>query len=77
MSPEGIFDPINPLHYKDGGMEAIDVIEAFAPGNYHRGNALKYLLRAGKKGPAQVDLHKAIWYIRRELDQLDGKPVQE
>lgn len=57
----------HPPHYKANGMEAIDVIEAFAPSNYHRGNALKYLLRAGKKGDLIQDLRKAIWYIEREI----------
>lgn len=62
-------DMVNqPPHYKSTkGLEAITVIETFAPGNYHRGNALKYLLRAGKKGALAEDLRKAIWYIEREI----------
>lgn len=59
-----------PPHYKAGGMEAIDVIEAFAPDNYHRASALKYLLRAGRKDDTVQDLEKAVWYIRREIDTL-------
>src|SRR5690606_35492492 len=51
-----------PGHYKgQGGMEAIDVIEAFGL-NYRVGNAVKYILRAGKKGSeadAITDLRKA------------------
>lgn len=67
-------DPINhPPHYHAESMEAIDVIEAFAAGNFHRGNALKYLLRAGRKGDATADLRKAIWYIEREIARIsDG-----
>lgn len=58
----------NPPHYKTpNGLEAIQVIEAFARGNYHRGCALKYLLRAGKKGDKATDLLKAKWYIEREI----------
>ena len=63
----------NPPHYQAGGMDAITVIEAFAP-NYHRGNALKYLLRAGKKGELAEDLRKAIWYIERELRFIGERP---
>ena len=69
MSPEEVFNPIvhHPSHYKANGLEAITVIEAFAGGNYLRGNALKYLLRAGRKIDAIQDLQKAIWYIEREI----------
>jgi len=70
MSPEEMFDPIvhSPPHYKSkSGLEAIDVIEAFASGNYLRGNALKYLLRAGRKADCIQDLQKAVWYIEREI----------
>lgn len=70
-SPAEMYDPVNhPPHYESGGLEAIDVIEAFAAGNYHRGNALKYLLRADKKGQTAEDLQKAVWYIQRELERI-------
>jgi hypothetical protein len=59
-------DPISPSHYKAGGMEAIDVIEAFGL-DYHLGNATKYILRAGKKGDRIEDLRKAVWYLEREI----------
>lgn len=60
----------SPAHYQLGGIEAIDVIdEAVAdPASFYRGNAIKYLLRAGKKGDAREDLRKARYYIDRELD---------
>jgi len=58
----------HPPHYKTAsGLEAIEVIEAFAGDNYNRGAALKYLLRAGRKGDKATDLHKAAWHIEREL----------
>ena len=61
-------DNINhPQHYKSGGMEAIDVIEAFGLG-FHLGNATKYILRAGRKtADAKQDINKAIWYLNRHL----------
>jgi hypothetical protein len=62
-------DPVSPNHYKTtSGLEAIDVIESFRLG-YRLGNAVKYILRAGKKGPAGTDLAKAIWYLQREIDK--------
>jgi len=60
-------DDINhPAHYKSGGIEVIDVIEAFNL-NYHLGNVVKYLLRAGRKNDALEDLKKARWYLDREI----------
>lgn len=67
-------DPVNsPSHYrsKAGRFEAIDVIEEFELG-YHLGNAIKYILRAGKKGELSEDLEKARWYLARAIEQ-DGK----
>ncbi|UBI10011.1 DUF3310 domain-containing protein [Corynebacterium coyleae] len=60
----------HPDHYQtDSGLEAIDVIEAFFPDNFHLGNAFKYLARAGKKTEDPVeDLEKAVWYIQRFMD---------
>lgn len=56
-----------PPHYKtESGLEAIDVIEAFKL-NYHLGNVLKYILRAGKKDDALQDLKKARWYLDRYI----------
>ncbi len=65
-------DPINPSHYKANGLEVIDVIEAFGL-NFAIGNAIKYLLRAGKKGDRLEDLKKARWYIDREIEKGGGK----
>lgn len=60
-------DTVNhPSHYKGKGLECIQVIEAFELG-FCLGNAIKYILRAGKKGRKDEDLKKAIWYLNREL----------
>lgn len=58
----------NPSHYKGNGMEAIDVIEGFGLG-FRLGNAVKYILRAGRKDNRVQDLQKAIWYIQREIEK--------
>lgn len=62
-------DPVNPAHYRVGGVECIDVIEAWGLG-YHLGNAVKYICRAGRKGDAAEDLRKARWYIDREIGRV-------
>lgn len=68
-------DNINhPSHYTDGKIEVIDFIEDKNL-NYHRGNAIKYISRAGKKDPAKEieDLQKAAWYINREIERIKGR----
>lgn len=72
-------DNVNhPAHYTDGKIDVIDFIEDKNL-NYHRGNAVKYIARSGKKDPAKEieDLQKASWYINREIDRLmaSDKPV--
>jgi hypothetical protein len=65
-------DMINsPPHYRRGGMESIDVIEAFGLG-FRLGNVVKYVLRADHKGQALQDLKKALWYLQREIDKRGG-----
>jgi hypothetical protein len=61
-------DPVNhPPHYKAGGIETIDFIEAKKL-NYNLGNVVKYLTRADLKGNRKQDLEKALWYLNRELN---------
>ena len=63
-------DPVhNPPHYKSGGIEVIDVIEAFEL-NFRLANVIKYVLRAGRKGDALEDLQKAAWYLDRQIDKM-------
>ena len=63
-------DAVNhPDHYKAGGLEAIDVIEAFDLG-FNLGNTTKYVLRAGRKNDAVEDLEKAAWYLKREIENM-------
>lgn len=63
-------DPVNhPDHYKVGGIETIDYIQAkLSPeefAGYCRGNALKYISRAGHKDVTAQEIGKAIWYLER------------
>lgn len=62
-------DPVNhPAHYKVGGVETIDFIEAKEL-SYHLGNAVKYISRADHKGNRKQDLEKAKWYLERAIAQ--------
>jgi hypothetical protein len=65
-------DPVaRPRHYVAGGVEVIDFIEAKQL-NFHLGNVVKYVSRAGIKShdPLQ-DIRKAAWYLNRYLEQLE------
>jgi len=64
---EEAVDKVNhPPHYKVGGIETIDFIEAKKL-NYNLGNVIKYITRADHKGSRNEDLKKALWYLNREL----------
>ena len=61
-------DPVNhPAHYKVGGIETIDFIEAKNLG-YNLGNVVKYVTRADHKGNKLEDLRKAQWYLTRAIE---------
>jgi hypothetical protein len=63
----------NPQHYggKENIYEAIKVIEAWEL-NFHLGNVVKYISRAGKKDKTKLkeDLLKAKWYLDRYIDKV-------
>ncbi len=61
----------HPDHYQGNKMEVIDIIEDYSLG-FSLGNAIKYILRADKKGNKKQDLEKAIWYLQRELSKFKG-----
>ena len=60
----------HPPHYKAGGIETIDFIEAKKLG-YNLGNVVKYVSRAELKVDKLEDLQKARWYLNREITNLE------
>ena len=76
LTPKEEGDVVNhPDHYTEGGVEAIDVLEAkMSPMEFRAylyGSVLKYVLRCKYKGKELEDLRKAMWY----LNKLVGKHV--
>jgi hypothetical protein len=66
-------DVVNhPPHYTShpSGVECIQVTEHMS---FLRGNAVKYLWRAGDKGNELEDLRKARWYLDREISNLEAR----
>jgi hypothetical protein len=68
----------HPSHYggADNPYEAIKVIEAWGLG-FNLGNTVKYISRAGKKGDHLVDLQKALWYLEREVKNLQNEKLSQ
>ena len=70
-------DGVNhPAYYNQGKIEVIEFIEdqGFGEG-FCKGNAIKYIARAGKKDPSKEveDLEKAVWYTRRAIEQIKAR----
>ena len=65
-------DMVNsPPHYKTGGVETIDFIEAKKL-DYNLGNVVKYITRADHKGDKHEDLCKARWYLNRAIANVSN-----
>jgi hypothetical protein len=63
----------NPPHYKTGGIDTLDFIEA-KDLNFRLANVVKYVVRCGKKlnsDPVE-DLEKAKFYLEREIEARRG-----
>ena len=68
-------DMVNePPHYRgfSNGAEVLDIVENLT---FNAGNAVKYLARScridgANKGEIMQDLHKARWYVEREIERL-------
>ena len=54
------------------GIEAIDYIESHNM-NFNIGNVIKYVTRAKHKNNELEDLKKSLWYLQREITNLEGK----
>ena len=67
--PEEVVD--HPAHYggEDNPYEAINIIEAWDL-DFHLGNVIKYISRAGKKHTSVLeDMKKAKWYLDRWIEK--------
>lgn len=61
----------HPSHYQGNKFEVIDIIEDYNL-DFCLGNAVKYILRAGKKDDIIQDINKAIWYLERFKESKNG-----
>ena len=60
----------HPSHYTS--YKGIEVIQLTEQMNFNRGNAVKYIARAGLKNKDNEiqDLEKAVWYLKREIERI-------
>jgi hypothetical protein len=68
-------DSVNPEHYKIGGIETIDYMEAKSSTEEFTGHlrltAIKYLSRGPYKQDALEDYKKARWYVNKLIEKLE------
>tara|TARA_R100000458_G_C8267125_1_gene242115 strand:- start:1474 stop:1761 length:288 start_codon:yes stop_codon:yes gene_type:complete len=65
-----------PEYYRRGSIQPWDFIRS-SELNFHLGNVIKYVCRAGHKGDDIEDLKKAIHYLQNEVEFRTGTRVQE
>lgn len=72
-------DPVNPAHYRKGGIEAFKIFEAYLTPEELRGfckaTILQYILRANDKNGLE-DYEKAEWYLKQLID-IESKEEEE
>ena len=71
-------DAVNhPPHYKVGGIETIEYMQAKSTPEEFKGHlrltAIKYLSRTGYKDDALQDLKKAQWYLNRLVKECEDE----
>lgn len=71
QEPLPVNDPVNPNHYKTGGIETIEFMQAkLSPEafeGYLAGNVIKYITRYRHKNGVE-DLKKGQWYLNRLIE---------
>jgi hypothetical protein len=63
------------MHYKAMGVEPWDVIDTWPLEQrigYHRGNALKYIMRMGSKDQSNQEIEKGLHYLEKLVEVLKG-----
>lgn len=79
QSKESSVDAINPQHYKNGAIEAIDAIEAATIQKSGLeavcvSHIIRYLWRYESKG-GLTDVQKARWYCEKLIETMQGNQV--
>lgn len=65
---------VDGTHYLDMPVEPWHIIDTWPLAlriGFYRGNALKYIMRMGRKGPTDTDAKKALHYLTKLLEVLE------
>jgi hypothetical protein len=54
-------------HYRQGDVQPVDLTLDLP---HWKGQAIKYVYRAGLKGDEREDIEKAIWFLNKRLERL-------
>jgi len=75
MDKELLREITQPSHYNS--LNTLDVIDFCHQYNisFSRGNVIKYLVRAGRKGSELEDLNKALEYLTREITHVKNRTL--
>ena len=65
-----------PSYYKRGSIQVWDFIRD-QDLNFHLGNVIKYICRAGHKDNDLQDLNKALHYLENEIEFRTGERVSQ
>jgi hypothetical protein len=73
MSGQDFFKQVGGTHYEQMPIQPFEIIDAFGL-DFYGGNALKYLLRAGRKPGADVveELKKARHYLDEMISRAEA-----
>lgn len=61
-------------HYKEAGVQPWDVIDTWPIEQqigFHRGNALKYVMRMGSKDESVQEIRKGVHYLKKLIEVLE------
>ncbi len=73
MTEDKIVDYVNsPPHYMPKNGSGVECIELSEKLSFNLGNAFKYVFRRDDKENTIQDVSKAEWYLKREIERLEG-----
>jgi hypothetical protein len=70
-----IGEQVGGSHYKDMAIQPAEYITRNGLG-FLQGNAIKYISRAGRKGPARQDIEKAIHCLQLLLEYTNDRSTE-
>lgn len=70
-------EQVGGTHYLEMKVEPWDVIDSWSQEErigFYRGNAIKYIMRMGKKDGDSQEIRKALHYLEKLIEVLEDEP---